>query len=93
MLNRNEAERAAANFLAEASKTWGASSNVRIDHECCFTDQGQFIAPYNHVEFLDHGREEMQLGGNLPVAVDLSTGACRFITLAEADDFMARDLL
>jgi hypothetical protein len=35
----------------------------------------------------------MQLGGNLPVAVDLTTGSCRFIGWEEADDFMERDLL
>ncbi len=93
MLAPEEAERKAAEFLAEESRTWGASSNVRIISDYCFTDGGRFIAPYDHVEYLDHGREDMQLGGNLPVAVDLTTGACSFITWEEADDMMERDLL
>ncbi|UYQ64995.1 hypothetical protein [Streptomyces peucetius] len=93
MLAPEEAERRAAEFLAEESRTWGPSSDVRIIPEYCFTDGGRFIAPYDHAEYLDHGREDMQLGGNLPVAVDLSTGACSFITWEEADDLMERDLL
>lgn len=93
MLAPEEAERKAAEFLAEESRTWGPSSNVRIIPEYCFTDGGRFIAPYDHVEYLDHGREDMQLGGNLPVAVDLTTGACSFMTWEEADDMMERDLL
>ncbi|MEV4453375.1 MULTISPECIES: hypothetical protein [Streptomyces] len=93
MLDPEEAERRAAEFLAEESSTWGMSSNVRIITEYCFTDRGRFIAPYDHVEYLDHGREDMQLGGNLPVAVDLSTGACSFITREDAEDMMERDLL
>lgn len=35
----------------------------------------------------------MQLGGNLPVTVDLTTGSCRFIDWEEADAFMERNLL
>ncbi|MGW5599488.1 hypothetical protein ACWEWL_10365 [Streptomyces rochei] len=93
MLDPEEAERRAAEFLAEESRTWGQSSNVRIIPEYCFTDKERFIAPYDHVEYLDHGRQDMQLGGNLPVAVDLNTGACSFITWEEADDLMERDLL
>ncbi|MCZ9340710.1 hypothetical protein NGM37_23405 [Streptomyces sp. TRM76130] len=93
MLDRDEAEREATRFLAEASSSWGSSSNVRIIPERCFTDQEQFIAPYDHVGYLDDGDEDMQLGGNLPVAVDLSTGACRFLNLKEAEHFMERDLL
>jgi hypothetical protein len=93
MLAPEEAERRAAEFLAERSRTWGPSSDVRIIPEYCFTDGGRFIAPYDHVEYLDHGRQDMQLGGNLPVAVDLSTGACTFITWEEAEDMMERDLL
>jgi hypothetical protein len=93
MLDREEAERRATEFLTGKSKAWGPSSNVRIIPEYCFTDQGQFITPYDHVEYLDHGRDDMQLGGNPPIAVDLSTGSCRFITWAEADDFMERGLL
>ncbi|MEU6604036.1 hypothetical protein ABZ922_03005 [Streptomyces shenzhenensis] len=80
-------------FLAEESKTWGSSSPVRIIPEYCFVDAGQFIAPYDHVGYLDHGNEDMQLGGNLPVAVDLATGSCRFTDWDEVDDFAERDLL
>ncbi|MFJ2241895.1 hypothetical protein [Streptomyces sp. NPDC087859] len=93
MLAVEEAERRARAFLVEESRTWGMSSNVRIIPEYCFTDGARSIAPYDHVEYLDHGREDMQLGGNLPVAVDLSTGACSFITWEEAQDMMERDLL
>jgi hypothetical protein len=50
-------------------------------------------ADRREVGYLDHGRDDMRLGGSLPVSVVLSTGSCRFITWAEADDFMERDLL
>ncbi|MFM9371531.1 hypothetical protein [Streptomyces sp. Da 82-17] len=93
MLEREEAEPRAAEFLAERSRTWGLSSNVRIIPEYCFTDRGRLIAPYDHVDHLDHGQDDMQLGGNLPVAVDLSTGSCSFITRAETEDMMERDVL
>lgn len=39
MLDRDEAVREAARFLAEASSSWGPSSNIRIIPEYCFTDQ------------------------------------------------------
>ncbi|MFI6057780.1 hypothetical protein [Streptomyces sp. NPDC051286] len=93
MLDGEQAERRAAEFLADESRSWGPSSLVRIIPEYCFTDGEQFIAPYDHVDYLDNGREDMQLGGNLPVAVDLTTGSCRFIDWAEADEFMERGLL
>ncbi|WP_405770688.1 hypothetical protein [Streptomyces sp. NBC_01538] len=93
MLDPAEAERRASEFLAEESRNWGQSSNVRIISEYCFTDGGRLIAPYDHVEYLDHGREDMQLGGNLPVGVDLNTGGCSFITWEDAEDMMERDLL
>lgn len=93
MLDREQAERRAAEFLADESGAWGPSSLVRIIPEYCFTCGGQFIAPYDHVDYLDHGVEDMRLGGNLPVAVDLTTGACRFIGWEEAETFMERDLL
>ncbi|GAA0494330.1 hypothetical protein [Streptomyces olivaceiscleroticus] len=93
MLDREEAERRAAEFLAERSRAWGQSSDVRIIPEYCFTDQGRFVAPYDHVGYLDHGRDDMRLGGNLPVAVDMSTGSCSFISWEDARDMMERDLL
>jgi hypothetical protein len=93
MLERDEAVREATRFLAEASSSWGPSSDVRIIPERCFTDQEQFIAPYDNIEYLDHGDEDMQLARNLSVAVDLNTGSRRFLNLKEAEHFMERDLL
>jgi hypothetical protein len=93
MLDKEAAEKLAAEFLADESKSWGASSRVRIIPEYCFIDGTQLIAPYDHVDYLDHGKEDMQLGGNLPVAVDLTSGSCRFIDWDEVDDFAERDLL
>ncbi|WP_098008675.1 hypothetical protein [Streptomyces sp. sk226] len=93
MLDKEQAEHRAAEFLAGESRSWGPSSSVRIIPEYCFVDGEQFIAPYDHIDYLDNGHEDMQLGGNLPVAVHLVTGACRFIDWQEADAFMARDLL
>ncbi|WP_103531753.1 hypothetical protein [Streptomyces sp. SM11] len=93
MLDKREAERGAEEFLASASRSWGPSSNVRIIAEYCFIEGGQYIAPYDHVAYLDHGREDMQLGGNLPVAVDVATGSCRFIDWDEAEALMDRGLL
>ncbi|MFE9574517.1 hypothetical protein ACFYMW_39410 [Streptomyces sp. NPDC006692] len=92
MLDRKEAQERAAAFLAGQSRSW-PSSNVRIIPEYCFVEGGRFIAPYDRIEFLDHGDEYSRLAGNLPICVDLATGACAFITWAEADDFMERDLL
>ncbi|WP_327396990.1 hypothetical protein [Streptomyces phaeochromogenes] len=93
MLDREEAERRAADFLAAESKTWGSSSSVRLIPEYCFIDGKQFIALYDHVGYLDHGQEDMQLGGNLPIAVDLTSGSCRFTDWDEMDDFVERGLL
>ncbi|MFF4054051.1 hypothetical protein ACFYZ5_46615 [Streptomyces chartreusis] len=93
MLERGAAEQRAAEFLASESRSWGPSSRVRIIPEYCFIDGKQLIAPYDHVDYLDHGKEDMQLGGNLPIAVDLTSGSCRFIDWDEADDFMERELL
>ncbi|MFE3474796.1 MULTISPECIES: hypothetical protein [unclassified Streptomyces] len=93
MLDKGSAERAAAEFLSSESRSWGASGHVRIIAEYCFIDGDQYIAPYDHVDYLDHGREDMQLGGNLPVAVDLTTGACRFIDWDEVEVFSDRGLL
>ncbi|MFE1435586.1 hypothetical protein ACFW5G_24665 [Streptomyces griseoaurantiacus] len=93
MLDRNESMREATAFLAEASSSWGPSFDVRIIQECCFTDQDRFMAPYDNVQYLDHGNEDMQPGGNLPVAVDLNTGFCRFLSLEETQDLMEGDLL
>ncbi|MEV5734574.1 hypothetical protein [Streptomyces sp. NPDC052292] len=93
MLDREEAERRAADFLATESKAWGPSSSVRLIPEYCFVDGEQFIALYDHIDYLDHGREDMQLGGNLPIAVDLTSGSCRFVDWDEMDDFVERGLL
>ncbi|MEW2574432.1 hypothetical protein [Streptomyces sp. NPDC047070] len=93
MLNREEAERKAAEFLAAESKCWGQSSHVRLIPEYCFTDEGQFIALYDHVDYLDHGHEDSQLGGNLPISVDLTTGSSRFIDWDEMDDLSERGFL
>ncbi|WP_260333449.1 hypothetical protein [Streptomyces beigongshangae] len=93
MLDRKEAERRAAEFLAAESASWGPSSPVRLIPEYCFVDGGRFIALYDHVDYLDHGREDMQLGGNLPIAVDLASGSCRFTDWDEMDDFAVRGLL
>lgn len=93
MLDKEQAADRAAEFLVGESRSWGPSSSVRIIPEYCFTDGGRFIAPYDHIDYLDNGREDMQLGGNLPVAVDLTTGTCRFIDWEEAEALMERDLL
>ncbi|MFI6093535.1 hypothetical protein [Streptomyces sp. NPDC051218] len=92
MLTREEAGERAAAFLADRSKDW-ISSDVRIIPEYCFVEQGRLIAPYDHCDYLDRGKEDMQLAGNLPVAVEMETGKCMFISWDEADDFMERDLL
>ncbi|MFJ3786249.1 hypothetical protein [Streptomyces sp. NPDC090093] len=92
MLEQKEAEERADAFLNEQSRTW-PSSDVRIIREYCFTDEGRFIAPYNTTAYLDQGADDARLGGNLPVCVDLKTGECSFLTCAEAEDFMDRDLL
>ncbi|WP_331743145.1 hypothetical protein OG239_43165 (plasmid) [Streptomyces sp. NBC_00868] len=91
MVNIEEALVAAAEFLAEDSKSW-YSSDVRIMPESCFVEQGRLIAPYDHVDYLDRGKDDMRLAGNLSIAVDLSTGDCSYITLDEVEDFAERNL-
>ncbi|MFE9632872.1 hypothetical protein [Streptomyces sp. NPDC006463] len=92
MLNIEEALAAASDFLTKDSQSWD-SADVRIIPEACFVEQGRFIAPYDHADYLDRGKDDMRLAGNLPIAVDLSTGACSFITWDEVDDFAERNLL
>ncbi|MCC3770720.1 hypothetical protein [Streptomyces sp. UNOC14_S4] len=92
MLDRKGAQEQAERFLAERAQNW-PSSNVRLILEYCFIEGDRYIAPYDNVEFLDGGNEGAQLGGNLPVCVDLGTGECGFITWDEAFDFMDRGLL
>lgn len=45
MLGREEAERRAAEFLAERSRAWGQSSDVRIIAEYSFTDGERTSSP------------------------------------------------
>ncbi|MFI1800867.1 hypothetical protein ACH427_26425 [Streptomyces sp. NPDC020379] len=92
MIDRKEAQERAARFLSERSQTW-TSSDVRLDLEYCFIEGGRFIAPYDGIGFLDHGDERARLGGNMPIYVDLNTGECGFITMADVDDFAARGRL
>ncbi|MCT9094049.1 hypothetical protein N4G70_35120 [Streptomyces sp. ASQP_92] len=90
-MDREVAEQRAARFLAERSQAW-LSSKVRIIVEDCFIDADRLLAPYDRIEFLDEGDEDAQLGGNLPIRVDLKTGECSFVTWEELDDFMERGL-
>lgn len=82
----------AAGFLSAESKSW-MSSDVRVMTEDSFVDGNRLIAPFDHVDYLDRGREDMQLAGNLPIAVELDTGKCSFITWEETEEFMDRGLL
>lgn len=92
MLDQTEAEARAKAFLADQSRAW-PTSNVRIIPEDSFIDGSRFIALYDSVDFLDHGVEGAQLGGNLPISVDLETGECSFITWQETNDLMDRGLI
>lgn len=92
MISHEEGIERAAAFLSVSSKYW-KSSNVRTMLEQAFTDGMRLIVPYDHVDYLDHGRTGMQLAGNLPVAADLVTGHCSFISRKEVEEFMGRDLL
>lgn len=91
MVTIEEALVAASGFLAEDSKSWD-SSDVRIIPEACFVEQGRLIVPYDHADYLDRGKDDMRLAGNLPIAVDLSTGECSILTWDEVDDFAERGL-
>lgn len=92
MLEKREALERAARFLVERSQTW-PSSNVRPVQEHSFLEGDRLIAPYDRIEFLDHGDQDSQLGGNLPIAVDLKTGECSFISWDDANSLMDRGLL
>jgi hypothetical protein len=92
MLTVEEALQRAAEFLAAESASW-ESSAVRIIPEDAFVERGRLIVPYDHVEYLDEGREGMRLAGNDPIAVDLETGSSTYVSPEEAEDLMDRGLL
>jgi hypothetical protein len=91
-MSREEALERAADFLVANSATW-ASSDVRTIPEDAFLDSDRLVVPYDHADFLDRGRSGMQLAGNLPIAVNLLSGECAFISWEEAERYMDRDLL
>ncbi len=83
----------AAEFLRRESVSW-LNSEVRIDESFAFDgNDGNFVFGYNAVDFLDHGREEAELGGNMPICVNSQTGECRFLSLKEVFDYVDRGLI
>lgn len=55
-----------------------------------FIEDGVLLVPWNSVAVVDHGIESAELAGNLPIRVDLETGACEYIDLLEMFDYMSR---
>ncbi|MFJ7413474.1 hypothetical protein ACIQWZ_22045 [Streptomyces sp. NPDC098077] len=51
------------------------------------------IALYAHLDYLDNGREDTQLGGYLPIAIDPTTGTLPLHRLGRGGRLMERDLL
>ncbi|WP_406351426.1 hypothetical protein OHB56_02740 [Streptomyces sp. NBC_01635] len=77
MLAETEALDRAKTFLSEQSPRT-TSHAVRIAEDATVVDGGRLIAVRDTRGFLDKDNDMMRLGGNLPVAVDLSTGVCSF---------------
>ncbi|WP_432835729.1 hypothetical protein [Dactylosporangium sp. CA-092794] len=92
MLDEQDAIAAAAAFLAETSRQW-PDLNVRVASHWTFADDGKLIVPWNTVEALDHGDADAELGGNMPICVDLKTGECRYIDINELVSYMSRGLI
>ncbi|WP_433615510.1 hypothetical protein ACQP2P_11805 [Dactylosporangium sp. CA-139114] len=83
------AERAAASaaFLAGFYRDYPDADPVRTVPEIAFVDGSVLIVSWNSVEALEGGGELAELGGNMPIRVDLATGRCRFLGLGEVDDY------
>jgi hypothetical protein len=92
MLDEEAALRCAADFLAARSILWPAS-NVRLIPESAFVDGIHLVVAYNSVAFLDEGEEGAELGGNMPVRVDLEIGECQFISMIDFLDYMDRGFI
>lgn len=83
MLSMKEALDAAAVFLAQDGESWDPQT-MRIAQERAFIEDGHAVVTYNSRTFLDEGQKGAWLLGNLPVRVDLATGACQYMTILEA---------
>lgn len=92
MLDQEAALRCSADFLAACSILWSAS-NVRLIAESAFIDGGHLVVAYNTIAFLDDGEEGAELGGNMPIRVDLESGECQFISMIDFLDYMDRGFI
>lgn len=87
MLDREAGLAAAAEFLAAHYRDYPEADPVRTDPEEAFVDGSVLIVPWNSVAALEGGGELTELGGNMSIRVDLETGQCRFLRLAEISDY------
>ncbi|WP_433615506.1 hypothetical protein ACQP2P_11795 [Dactylosporangium sp. CA-139114] len=87
MLDREAGLAAAAEFLVEHYRDYPDADPVRTVPEIAFVDGSVLIVSWNSVEALDGGGELAELGGNMPIRVDLATGQCRFLHLGEKGDY------
>ncbi|MER7272843.1 hypothetical protein ABT369_00155 [Dactylosporangium sp. NPDC000244] len=58
--------------------------------EIAFVDGSVLIVPWNSVAALDEGDELAELGGNMPIRVDLATGQCSWLNVDEVGDYLGR---
>jgi hypothetical protein len=79
MLDREAALAVAAAFLEEDYRDYPDAEPVRTMPERAFADGSVLIVPYNAVAALDDGDEAAELGGNMPIRVDIVTGQCRWL--------------
>ncbi|MGZ2359952.1 hypothetical protein LRE75_25230 [Streptomyces sp. 372A] len=82
MLSGDEVLSTVSTFLEGECTGWNPET-MRIDWEGIHIENGHAVVSYESRAVLDEGRRDQFLLGNLPVLVDLSTGACRFMTLDE----------
>jgi hypothetical protein len=93
LLDDRAAAAAAAAFLDEYHRQLPNSDShqeVRVAPELGFKDGRLLIVPWNSVALLDHDDEDAELGGNTSIVVDLETGECRFMSVAEELDYLDR---
>ncbi|MDE3721374.1 YrhB domain-containing protein [Nocardiopsis sp. N85] len=85
-LDRESALAKAEEFLASESKEW-KHKDIKIIHDKAFQHEGRLIAPYNTVSYLNTGKMEHGLVGNVPIEVDMETGECEFIDIMKVLDY------
>ena len=89
-ISRIQAASLAASFLADQKYSrYGYTPAVDIDHIGCLGHG--FVVPWNTEAFLRSRKADDGLAGNIPIFVDLTSGACRLMTDSEVEEYYSRE--